>query len=146
MSFNLEFQDSEAELLTVDTVDTDKDIERNPLRDISSDPEPNDFPDQSPTFAIYDKSQIRTTASPSFKYETETSSELHQPSHLTDQDKMLVDDKFGSPNFSSKSIVSREVDGEESSNHVENCSSSETSKSQEYSPPKVNLLILLFAF
>ncbi|XP_074339367.1 MAP3K epsilon protein kinase 1-like isoform X1 [Apium graveolens] len=66
----------------------------------------------------------------------ETSSELHEVSHLTDQDKVLVNDETGSPTFSSKSIISRKVCVEESSNHAENGSSSATSKSQEYSPPK----------
>ncbi|KAK1380441.1 hypothetical protein POM88_027185 [Heracleum sosnowskyi] len=53
-----------------------------------------------------------------------------------DQDKVFGNDKIGSPNFSSENIVSREVDVEESSNQVENYSSSATSKSQEYSPRK----------
>ncbi|KAL8105624.1 hypothetical protein AgCh_029434 [Apium graveolens] len=66
----------------------------------------------------------------------ETSSELHQVSDLTGQDKMLVNDETGSPTFSSKSIISRKVCVEESSNHAENGSSSASSKSQEYSPPK----------
>ncbi|KAL8105615.1 hypothetical protein AgCh_029425 [Apium graveolens] len=66
----------------------------------------------------------------------ETSSELHQVSHLTDQDKVLVNDETGSPTFSSKSIISKKVCVEESSNHAENGSSSATSKSQEFSPPK----------
>ncbi|XP_074362627.1 MAP3K epsilon protein kinase 1-like isoform X1 [Apium graveolens] len=66
----------------------------------------------------------------------ETSSELHQVSHLTGQDKVLVNDETGSPTFSSKSIISKKVCVEESSNHAENGSSSATSKSQEFSPPK----------
>ncbi|XP_074339378.1 uncharacterized protein LOC141677371 isoform X6 [Apium graveolens] len=72
----------------------------------------------------------------------ETSSELHQVSHLTDQDKVLVNDETGSPTFSSKSIISKKVCVEESSNHAENGSSSATSKSQEFSPPKVICSVL----
>ncbi|KAL8105617.1 hypothetical protein AgCh_029427 [Apium graveolens] len=72
----------------------------------------------------------------------ETSSELHQVSHLTGQDKVLVNDETGSPTFSSKSIISKKVCVEESSNHAENGSSSATSKSQEFSPPKVICSVL----
>lgn len=150
--FQFNFQDSKAELLWIEATDIDEcskntDSEHNPIKEISGDPEENVFPDQSPTLAIYGNSQINTSSLRlSSDHEAYISSEFYEPSHLTAEEKVLVEDEAeSSPNFSRKSIAGGKYEAKESSIHIRHGPSTVEETSQYYSARKVNLIILSIA-
>ncbi|KAK1390262.1 MAP3K epsilon protein kinase 1 [Heracleum sosnowskyi] len=135
-------KDSKAALLSIEAADIDKcskdtDSELNPFEEISGDPEENVFPDQSPTLAIYGNSQINTSSVRlSSDHEADTSSKFYEPSHLTAQEKVLVEDEAESPNFSRKSIAGGKCEVKESCIHIRHGPSTVEQTIQNYSAQK----------
>ncbi|KAK9275389.1 hypothetical protein L1049_022653 [Liquidambar formosana] len=135
--------DPRKELLSTEEVDiskSDKDhgSDCNIVEERAENPEDGVLSDQVLTLAIHEKSAIRTS-SVRLSANGEVAPypvELHESSHMGDQDEVLMNGEVGSPDSGRKNAVVRKHEGKASSVHADNRSFGFGLKSQDNSLQK----------